>query len=510
MKNKYKLAAQSEAQIPFKLELTRLEPEDGFAAGSDTELVFHLTPDYKVIWSNLHSNSQHNSQQGTDVEPLGEQLCFNIAFGREQPCPQCSLRQVLENGRKQEYIERSADGRYWLVRCYPVLKNGRVDHIVEIITDISRLIEAEYRNRMVSKVFRTMSDAMVIMDMEGTIQFVNAAFTSITGYTPEEALGQHVDFLAPDCECENNESLLALLRKGRTISGETWLKRKNHMIFPAIYSIRTIKGSENEPGGLVLLFNDQSEQYKINQERERIREQQARMQRISLMSKLSTGVIHEIAQPLNAIKVIAEGMLLCKDLGKTMEPEEIFENLQGISDQVSRIEEIIQHMRRLANASKEGECGQVDINQAFTRALNIMTRQLQNHGIRVETSLEEGLPPVRAVDTRLEEVVVNLLTNAMEALDQINSNDKIILCRTRQDNGMAVLEISDNGVGIPENCLDQIFEPFYTTKTTGLGLGLAIVQSFVARCNGVIEVKNNELGGATFKVRIPLVIEGKE
>jgi C4-dicarboxylate-specific signal transduction histidine kinase len=140
--------------------------------------------------------------------------------------------------------------------------------------------------------------------------------------------------------------------------------------------------------------------------------------------------------------------------------------------------------------------------------MSFLGRQLSAHGITVQTGLDEKLPRVFGTQSGYEEVVLNLLTNAMHALDAIDNREKELTIRTFRTGDKVVLEVDDNATGIRDEIIEEIFEPLFSTKKhgEGMGLGLAIVQSLVERFNGRIEAQNKIQGGATLRVELPVAL----
>lgn len=230
-----------------------------------------------------------------------------------------------------------------------------------------------------------------------------------------------------------------------------------------------------------------------------------RAQRLASLSAMSAGIVHEIAQPLNSIKILADGMLYWHKKGQSIPSVTLVDKLKKISAQAGRISDIMNHIRSLAAIKHAPAPVPCNLNEAVNAALSLLRRQLSAHGILVRTILEENLPGVLAHPNRLEEVVINLVVNAMHALDTVDRFDKKVSCVTRLCNGQVLLEVSDNGPGVPEEIMTHIFEPFFSTKPSGegMGLGLAIVQSFITSCHGHVSVRNNQEGGSTFTVALP-------
>jgi C4-dicarboxylate-specific signal transduction histidine kinase len=233
------------------------------------------------------------------------------------------------------------------------------------------------------------------------------------------------------------------------------------------------------------------------------RESRARSEKMASIGMLAAGIAHEINQPLNAIKLLSSGLVFGYKQGKEREKAEMIETLEEISRQTSRVADIIDHLRALIQRD-DHVLKPCDINAAVNRALELVGQQLAAHGIVVETQLGHGLPAVTGVPTALEEVVINLLVNSMQALDTLDKDDKRIEIRTGYHRGV-VLEVSDNGPGVNSELGTKIFEPFVSTKATAetLGLGLTIVNNIITMYGGTIRHEASEGDGAKFIIRFP-------
>lgn len=233
------------------------------------------------------------------------------------------------------------------------------------------------------------------------------------------------------------------------------------------------------------------------------KEAQARAERLSSLATMAAGISHEINQPLNSIKILSSGIIYQIRAGEYLHPEEIGRVVQGISGQADRISSIITHMRSFVRRD-DSLMVPSDINKTVDQALNIIGTQIANHGICLCKEFSEGLPAILFSPTAMEEVVVNLAVNAMQALDKADQDEKNITICTRLDGGV-ILEVSDNGPGIDKEILGKIFDPFFSTKESSdnLGLGLSIVHSIISSIGGTIEVvSGNE--STTFRIRIPV------
>lgn len=234
--------------------------------------------------------------------------------------------------------------------------------------------------------------------------------------------------------------------------------------------------------------------------------------KMSSLGEMSAGVAHELNQPLNAIKLGNEYIKTMVVQNREIPNENLLQVASEVSCQVSRASEIINRLRefgRKTDFAKE----RVDLNTPVHGVLGMIGRQLQLEDIFVELDLDKALPPVMAHNNRLEQVLFNLITNAMDAIGrkQIAGREderKIIRIRTFRDKDRAVLSVSDSGIGIPKGIRDKIFEPFFTTKEIGkgMGLGLSIIYGIVKDYGGEIGFESKEGQGATFILSFPAVV----
>jgi histidine kinase len=200
-----------------------------------------------------------------------------------------------------------------------------------------------------------------------------------------------------------------------------------------------------------------------------------------------------------------------------IDPEIMKTMAEEMDSHVDRAERIISHMREFGRKSEVAR-EKVQVNEVLRRALDFFKQQLKLREIEVLEQLDEDLPLILADSNRLEQVFINLLINARDAIEKKweqgkeKEETKRITIRTNLEERMVFIRISDNGTGIPKQVLDKIFEPFFTTKTVGkgTGLGLSISYGIVRDYDGAIRVESREGEGSTFTVKFPLVEEPDE
>lgn len=330
----------------------------------------------------------------------------------------------------------------------------------------------------------------------------------------------HVDFDSPppckvlfpscaeDTHCKSPctrvlaERMETEILEDMTLAGGTRTMRFN------FYPVRRNDGSIRS---LIVMIEDVTD---------RLRDQ-ARLQRaqkLEAMGTLAGGIAHEINQPLNALRLYVSGLDMVIDQQEIISRELVKERLGLIMNECRKISDIIVHMRSLVRQETRG-LGSVDLNHALESALSLVTAQLRSHDITLRLNLQSDLPKVHANPVQVEQVVINLVVNAMNALESVTpaaskrpvkpaSSDmelpeKFVYIRTESESDHVILSVHDNGPGF-KGMEDRLFDPFFTTKDPGkgMGLGLSIVHTMVRSWDAEISAGQSPWGGATFTVRM--------
>jgi C4-dicarboxylate-specific signal transduction histidine kinase len=273
-----------------------------------------------------------------------------------------------------------------------------------------------------------------------------------------------------------------------------WIRAKVEIVFDRSGRPFLVKG----------IVQEISARKKSEEEAARLRHDLAHVARMSTVGELSQNIAHEVNQPLAAIVVNAEAALR---LLEEPEPdiEEVREALGDIVSDQKRASEVVQRIRALVKKDRPVHM-QVDLNGLARDAVKVVQGDATARMARILLDLDAGLPPVWGDQVQLQQVVINLLVNALDALDRVASATRLITVKSGCARaGGATLSVSDTGVGIDTETAGRLFEPFFTTKTQGMGLGLSISRSIVEAHGGTIRAAANGDGGATFHVSLPVV-----
>ena len=225
--------------------------------------------------------------------------------------------------------------------------------------------------------------------------------------------------------------------------------------------------------------------------------------KLASMGTLTAGIAHEINNPLAGIKLFAQNTKRAHNEGR-LETEKMLTNMDKISALVDKAAKIIEHLRTFSRQAS-GDMELISVNKAVEDSISMLFEQLKLQNIEVHLQLEENLPQVRGDINQIEQVVLNLITNARDSLDKVE--DKKISLRTYQDDELVIIEVTDTGSGISPEILENVFDPFFTTKPVdkGTGLGLSISHGIVELHGGEIEVESKLDKGTTFRIKLPTV-----
>ena len=347
------------------------------------------------------------------------------------------------------------------------------------------------------------ANALIVgIDRSWRITVANRALLELTGYSREEVVGHDLrDFLPRDQRAHLTARFRSALEGEHQPALDIALLQRSGGRVRTLWTVAAVgrdaanAGAASPIEAVVAIGTDQSRLQELE-------DQVIRAERLATLGKIAAGVVHELNNPLTSISVYADYLLRkLEDTG--VDPTDL-EKLRRISGSAQRIQRFARELVQYARPSGSG-IEAIDVNDVVRQALSICEHLFDQTTTQLAVELDPTLPTVHAVPGQLEQVVINLVTNAAHAVD---TGVGTIRVRTRHHSGRIELEIADSGPGVPAPDRERIFEPFYTTKPDGkgTGLGLPIVRNIVDQHLGEIAVGDADLGGAAFVVSLPVSI----
>lgn len=249
-------------------------------------------------------------------------------------------------------------------------------------------------------------------------------------------------------------------------------------------------------------LHDITEQKQLELESRTQVDRLAHVARLSTMGEMATGLAHEINQPLTAIATYAQALLRLLEQPNGLSQAELIDTISQISTQALRASEVIKRLRNLVK-NQNTETQVINLNTLTTELLTLARADATNSGIRIALNLTEPLNSVLADPIQIQQVLLNLVRNAIDATVEFKAQPALISISTQNYDGMVEVAVSDHGPGVDPWNLEQIFDPFFTTKSAGTGLGLPISRSILRAHGGTLAYRTNPGGGATFYFHLP-------
>jgi PAS domain S-box-containing protein len=297
-------------------------------------------------------------------------------------------------------------------------------------------------------------------------------------------------------------SVLSAIGGKLNYSAPTTLRTIEGREFPALFTACYPPDTFNK-GTLLVGVIDMSREIEAQRRAAQMQSDMAHAARVSMLGELAASIAHEVNQPLAAISANAEAGLRWLDRG-TPDFREVKALTSRIATDSRRAASIIGRIRAMASGSRV-ESVPVSMNDMVSEATVFLRNEIQKRDVRVSLSLSGGLPMLLGDKVQLQQVIVNLAMNALQAMGGDVSATRVLVLRTRLIESHVVLEVEDNGPGIHLDHLATLFDSFFTTRPDGMGMGLAIARSIVQGAGGTIVAENREGGGARFTVSLPAI-----
>jgi histidine kinase len=451
---------------------------------------------------------QYNREFAEKFAPQPGDYCFCAYKGRTEKCIVCPVEKTFEDGQshysEEKGIAKDGAETHWLVRTTPIRnEKGEIVAAMEMSLDITRRKQLEEKLEKSEKkyyaIFNNIPNPVFVLDVDSLeILDCNESVTAVYGYEKQDLIRR--PFTELFFEEERN-------RFAREMKSMSMLSQVRHLHKSGRILFVNIRSSPSEyPGKRVLLATTSDITKRLETEQQLIQ-----ASKMATLGEMATGVAHELNQPLAVIKTASSYFMRKVKKGEKIADNILLTMSEEIDSHVDRATKIINHMRQFGRKD-EMTLEEVQVNDVMARAFEIFKQQLKVRGIEVVWRTGTSLPVILGDPGRLEQVFINLLINARDAIEEkwqgqeYSPGDKKIILSSRVEGKKVVISVCDTGMGIPEGIISRIFEPFFTTKKVGkgTGLGLSISYGIVKDCGGEIKAVSHEGGGACFVITFPV------
>ena len=406
-----------------------------------------------------------------------------------------------------QYRLRRYDGEYRWILDNGVPRYDPRGHFTGYIgscTDITERLRAEEKFR---EVFEAAPNGMIMVAEDGRIALVNAQVERAFGYQREEIIGLPIETLIPERlrdrhpghrkDFGGNPQTRAM-GVGRDLFG----RRKDGSEIPVEIGLNPIRTEE----GLFVVVSviDTSERRQAEAETHGLRQELAHVSRVATMGELTAAVVHELSQPLTAILANAQVGLRLIASGRHDEHalRDLLTDIVADDDRAARV---IQHLRSLFKKGAS-ERRSLHVNSVINDVMPMVVSDAGRRQVAIVLELAPALPSVSGDRVQLQQVILNLVMNAFEAMATVSDRPRKLVLRTRcPDEAYVHIDVADTGPGIVPDKLDSIFQPFVTSRPDGMGMGLSVSRTIVDAHDGRLWVENAPEGGATFHISLPAI-----
>ncbi|HXJ94458.1 MAG TPA: two-component regulator propeller domain-containing protein [Terriglobia bacterium] len=398
---------------------------------------------------------------------------------------------------------RRADGQYrWLlIRNVPLRDQaGEIVKWYGTSADIDDRKRAEETLREQANLLDLTHDTIFVADMQGVIKYWNRGAEEQYGWTAEQAVGTVVYELLKTVFPKPREEVIAEVTRAGRWEGELLHTRKDGTRIVVACRLALQCDEQGAPVAILESNNDITDRKRAEEERERLRQLEAdlaHINRVSMLGELAASIAHEVNQPLAG--VVSNGSACLRWLAAAVPNlEEARENARRIVRDGKRAGEVIARLRALAKRAATSR-ERLDLNETIQDVLALVADEAKKESVIVQTQFADDLSPVSADRVQLQQVMLNLLMNAIEAMSSVGDRARELVITTRNiDPDQVQVTVEDSGIGIDAQTIDKIFDSFYTTKPGGMGMGLSISSSILQAHGGRLWATAKDGTGASF------------
>ncbi len=387
------------------------------------------------------------------------------------------------------------------------------DHgFVGILRDVSDRDLHELRLRHSAEQLRLLFEfaptPVALTDHSGRIQNANAAFLSLLGHSLEQLCELRLsELVEPEDRAGAVDDFEQVRRGTVTQQREVRLRHRLGQVVPALLYSGCARDKDGRPLFHIAELVDRSALYQATNEAAALRDRLAHSARLGTMGEMVSGIAHEVSQPLTAIGNYASACRLMLESGHAT-PAELMEGLEKIGQQAEHAGQVIRSLRAMVQR-REFQRHRLDLNTLIEEVSRLAEIDLRSSGQKLVLDLAPGLPAFLGDGVQVQQVVMNLIRNAVEAMRDASHGDEVRVSTRHTAGGDLEIRVTDHGPGLPPQVEARLFDPFVTTRVQGMGLGLSICYSIVQGHGGVLSHVRPAGGGAEFIVTFPALAESR-
>lgn len=349
-------------------------------------------------------------------------------------------------------------------------------------------------------------EAVILIDENGVIETFNRSAERLFGWTAAEVIGKNVSLLMEGADRAGHDGYLKrFLNTGEAkiigIGREVPARRRDGSVFPAMLAVGEVQ--QSNPRRFVGFLHDITRR---RQAEEAARQSEARLNhfaRLSTMGEMAAGLAHEINQPLTAIATFSQAATRMLARPEGIEREDLSEALDQITAQALRAGEVIRRLRAFVK-NREVRHERVDCRRVVEDSRLLLEADARSNNVQLRLQVADSLPPITADPVQLQQVLINLVRNAIEAsIDVPGAHREVVVSAKLDGEGMVEVAVADHGHGLSPEAAERLFHPFFTTKPSGTGLGLVISSSIIRAHHGRLAYRSTPGGGCTFFFTLP-------
>ncbi len=461
---------------------------------SNKDIILVLDKERKILRANASFYKLLNLKEDEVIGHYCYDLLKNTILDCETNDTYNNFNEIFETGKSQTFIRKiiDKDEIFWEINRTPIYnKAGKVESVLSIWHKITERImlqrEIESAETKFKSFINSAKDWISIKDLNGRYVIVNPVIADAFDKKPEDFIGKMPHEVFPKNMAETirkHDNMVIDNKKDCTYNEEIPIHGVNHYFQTLRFPLNDYKG---EIIGVCTIARDITNEMKLQ-------EQLIQSEKLAALGKLASGVAHEINNPLTGILAYAE------DMASEYEPEsDQYKDLQVIIRETLRCRNIVRNLLDFSRQDKPNFSSN-NPNDIIEDALSLINKLPQFKDIKIIDERNPNLPNIQADKQQLTQVLLNFMLNAADAMQY--KGTIIIRTNYKSEIQKCTIEVEDNGPGIPENLIDKIFEPFFSTKGTN-GLGLAVSWGIVERHKGTIEVDTAKNGGAIFRIILP-------